>query len=102
MCHARPTATHTRARGAAARRGGDDSWFAGTVLSLQEGGAHPQQPQRTVTVIYDDGEEWTGTLDEIYLLQGDDDDDAPPPPAQAVPIATATAVAAPPVQDRTR
>lgn len=53
---------HTRARG------GDGSWYAGTVLSLHADG-------RSATVIYDDGEEEEAPLDEVYVLQGDADDE---------------------------
>ena len=47
-----------------AEYGGDGSWFAGTVLSLHD-------DERRATVIYDDGEEWTARLDEVYVLQGE-------------------------------
>ena len=41
--------------------GGSGEWFAGTVLALHSSGH--------ATVVYDDGEEWTGALSRIYLLQ---------------------------------
>ena len=44
--------------------GGDGSWYAGTVLTLH--------PDGRAGIIYDDGEEWTAKLDEVYVLQGDD------------------------------
>ena len=46
--------------------GGDDSWWAGAILTLHENG--------TATIIYDDGEEWTGRMNEIYALAGDEDE----------------------------
>ena len=46
--------------------GGDDGWYAGTILRLQG---------RRATVHYDDGEMWTGDLDEIYSLRGTDDEE---------------------------
>ena len=88
-------------------RGGDDSWYAGAILALHD--------NRTATVIYDDGEEWVGRLDEIYVLQGEQDDDdgtAQPPPLAAPALMPATAAPATtqpvvpvvgvPVQDRSR
>lgn len=41
--------------------GGSGEWFAGTLLALHA--------SRHGTVVYDDGEEWTGPLCRIYLLQ---------------------------------
>ena len=46
-----------------AEYGGDGAWYAGTVLTLHE--------DNRATIIYDDGEEWTARLDEVYVLQGD-------------------------------
>ena len=63
-------------------RGGDDSWYAGTILEVHEGG--------TATVIYDDGEEWTGRLNEIYLLQGESDEHDAPAAQPAVPASTSS------------
>ena len=53
-------------------RGGDDSWWAGAILTLH-GDVGPLAGQ--ATVIYDDGEEWTGKLAEIYALRGGESDD---------------------------
>ena len=44
-------------------------WYAGTVLVLHAD---------TATVVYDDGEEWTGSLGQIYLLQGGERDEEQP------------------------
>ncbi len=70
--------------------GGDDEWYAGTITVLHAGGR--------ATIVYDDGDEWTGSLREIYSLRHGDDDgedeesgrhypgegaSAEPPPAQA-------------------
>lgn len=55
-------------------------WYAGTVLALHDHAA---------TVVYDDGEEWTGGLGEIYLLQDGDraEEQANQPlAAQVVPL----------------
>ena len=49
-------------------RGGDDSWYAATVLSLHVDG-------RSATLIYDDGEEEQAPLNEVYMLQGHEDDE---------------------------
>ena len=61
---------HTRARG------GDDSWFAGAVLSLHAGSM--------ATIIYDDGVEEVAPLSEVYVLQIDGEESATqaPPPVQ--------------------
>ena len=58
---------------------------------------HAGQPRR-VTVIYDDGEEWTGGLSDIFILQGDEDDEARAvevEPTRAPPLAVVP-------QDRSR
>ena len=71
--------------------GGSGDWFAGTVLALH--------PSGDATVVYDDGEEWTGPLSRIYLLQGDDEESPLPPPGsvEMLPLGSASA-ARPPSQ----
>ena len=49
--------------------GGDDSWWAGAILTL-----HNDSPP-TATIIYDDGEEWRGKLSEVYALRGEEEED---------------------------
>lgn len=44
-------------------------WYAGTVLALHEDAA---------TIVYDDGEEWTGSLGQVYLLQDGERDEEQP------------------------
>jgi len=41
-------------------------WFAGSVLALHADGS--------ATIVYDDGDEWTGPMRAIYLLQQADSD----------------------------
>ena len=55
-------------------RGGDDSWYAGTVLALQPSSGR-------ASIIYDDGEEWTGQLREIWTLQVRDEAESGEPSA---------------------
>ena len=50
-----------------AEYGGDGAWYAGTILTLHD--------DHRATIIYDDGEEWTARLDEVYVLQGDAQDE---------------------------
>lgn len=64
--------------------GGNDEWYAGTVGALLPGG--------DATVVYDDGDTWTGSCAELYMLRGDDQEHALPqglgnlPLAHGVPI----------------
>lgn len=62
--------------------GGDDGWYAATIVRLQG---------QRATVHYDDGDMWTGGLDEMYSLRGADDEehDLPLPLPQAPPIMVA-------------
>ena len=82
-------------------RGGDDSWFAGTILTIH-GETTPQAGH--ATIIYDDGVEWTGRFNEIYVLQGEDEANAPQQPqASTIDAAASQQAMQPTVQpDRTR
>ena len=60
--------------------GGDGGWYAGTVLEVH---AEPTHPEGTVTIIYDDGEEWMCRVGQVYMLQGEAEETGPQAQAQA-------------------
>ena len=62
--------------------GGDDGWYAATIVRMQG---------QRATLHYDDGDMWTGGLDEMFTLRGDEDPPtlpqaSHPPVAVGVPI----------------
>ena len=74
----------------AIEEGGDDEWYAGTVSALH--------PGSQVSVVYDDGDSWTGDAREIYMLRGPDDGGVPQGvPQSSVQMAVGYPVAAPAV-----
>ena len=78
------------------------SWFGrnffsgGSILSLN--------PDGTATIVYDDGEEWTARLSEIYVLQGELEEQHAAQPAELTPAMepAVTAAAVAPAADRAR
>ena len=82
--------------------GGDGHWYAGTIVALYPGGGR-------ATIEYDDGDLWTGSLSDVYMLRDDDEDDeaglavglqptqsgsyAPAPAASAIPTAAGVPLA---------
>lgn len=70
--------------------GGNGHWYAGTITALYPGGGR-------ATIEYDDGDLWTGSLADVYMLRGDDEDEEagmglqPTPSSSYAPAPSASA-----------